>query len=343
MQEPELLTIVNTNMKSTYRNIIIAAGVALTSGGAFAVDLADNPLNHAAGALNNVLLGLLGGGERTLQAIDKAMLRVEVIGSGEMFFLQAFNGRRQQFSATQNDVEYVFRAGLASAAVKACSGRDYRFTESSPRATFVWQKWLAENSPFDYSNIEQRTVVMSTGPDFSLVWHIECGQPGGWHYPGERALAIPISAYIKLQESLVKGMSPLHRQEGNITVHIPSGEFLRKVYAHDLTTQEGHLGLFQQRLLGASVIARLRQSGAFNVVDVKEYNDSSEVGNTEGLYVAAKPFTFSLVGRDGLPRGWNPKTQWQQYMPVPVNSYANAMLSFGDAGARFAVSASSAP
>jgi len=330
------------NMKSKYCNFIFAVGVALSGGGAFAVDLADNPLNHAAGALNNVLLGLLEGGERTLQAIDKAMLRVDVSGSGERFHLQAFNGRRQQFSATQDDIEYVFRAGMASAAVKACSGRDYRFTESSSRATFVWQKWLAENTPFDINNIEQRRMVTSSNPDFSLVWHIECGQPGGWQYPGERALAIPISAYIQAQENSVKGMTPLPVQGAGITVHLPSGELLRKVYAHDLTTREGHFGLFQQRLLGASVIARLRQSGAFNVVDVKEYNDASEVGNKEGLYVAIKPFTFYLVGHDSLQRAWNPKTQWNQYMPAPVDSYASAILSFGDAGARFAVSASPA-
>ncbi|MGM9483989.1 hypothetical protein ACS5PN_22525 [Roseateles sp. NT4] len=316
----------------------LAAIAGFAGSAALAGDLSDNPMNRFAGKINEILTGTNTAIHRGMQAFDKATLVVKVEGTDGHFVLQAFNGTRQEYRITADDVDYVYRAGLAEAATKACGSGSYGWVESSPRDDFVWKQWLARNTmSVDEvaTNPRAQALIASPGPEASLVWRVDCGQGFGWRYPGDRAMAMPIANYVNFIKTRYDGMRPLPAA-APLTVYVPSSELLQKVYGMDTHTKRGHMEIFQQRLLGASVVARLLQSHV--EARVVEYGDPDEFDGKDGLIVTAKPFAFALVTPVGR-RDWNPRQQWSQYMRVPLESYGNSVLAFGDAGATFAATA----
>jgi hypothetical protein len=195
---------------------------------------------------------------------------------------------------------------------------------------------VAENAPLDISDQRQMAIIREPTMEFSVVWQVRCGEVGAWKYPGERAMSMPIANYVKYLAPKYAHMVPVTARGTKVTVYVPTGSLIQKTYNIDVRDKKGHMAMFQQRLLGASVLARLQQSGAD--LQMVEYHDASDVGTNEGLYVTLKPTAFALVN-GGLRRDWNPKTKWDQYMSVPVNRYETNYLAFGDAGATFAARA----
>jgi hypothetical protein len=310
----------------------VLAALVLASSSAFAIDLSDNPVNRAAGWLNGILTGVNSSVEHGFQKFDRAVLMVKVEGSGDAFLIEALTGTRKQYTVSRDDVDYVFRAGLAEAATKACGGRDYGLAETSPQSVQAWNKWMTEHSPFDINDQRQLAILREPNMEFSIVWQVRCGETGGWRYPGERAMTMPTAAYVNFLTTKYKGMTPLGARGARVAVHVPTGELIQKTYDLDIRNKKGHMTMFQQRLMVAAAAARLKEGGV--EVEVIEYNNPSEVGGKDGLYVTLKPLGFALV-KGTSRRDWNPQRKWDEFMSVPLDRYENSVVAFGDAGATF--------
>jgi hypothetical protein len=148
----------------------------------------------------------------------------------------------------------------------------------------------------------------------------------------------PIDEVVRSAAVHLHGLArlPVDAPIAAITVHVPAASLIAKAYGLDPATPHGQRAIAQQRLMGAAAVARLRQGGAFQRVDVREYTDDAAPGATDGLVLAARPFAFTFM-RAGAPGAeFNPATQWDHYMTRPVSTYTDRLAAAGDSAGMFA-------
>ena len=210
---------------------------------------------------------------------------------------------------SEDDIDYVYRAGMHVAAQKACNRTDYGYSEDM---AFV-------------------------GPEISMAWRVACEGSGRWQFPGERAAGVPIEDYIGVMADRVASLDRVTSTSvDRITVYVPGPGALVRAYSHDLTSKAGHKAILEQRMMAAAAIARMRQSGAFAGVDVEEYEDIMATRAMTGLLLAPRPWELSYVQDGERIASFNPATQWEHYMLRPVSSYSDRLQAAGDSAAMFA-------
>lgn len=191
----------NIKKSSVSRGLITRSLLAITTAGFISgcatQNLADNPINRAAGVLASALAGVnrtVAGG---VDSVDKNLMNVQYRLAGEPneYVMGAVLGTRREIGVGPNP-DTTYRPALASKANEVCRGQFQLLDERNPQASIRAERFFLEQ------RIE-REILTRTGqggyglpeitaydrqllnsyPEAGLVWRIRCGEGQGWTPP----------------------------------------------------------------------------------------------------------------------------------------------------------------
>ena len=185
------------SMRTTGFRYTIFVAVAMFISGCATQNLADNPLNRAAGVLASALSGVNRTLESGLDSMDKNLMNVhyKAAGAPNEYIMSAALGMRRETAGGPN-ADTTYRPALASKATVICKGQFRLLDESNPQAIIGAQRVLQENRiereffsrtgqggyglP-EITSYDQ--ALLNSYPEAGLVWHIRCGEGSGWSAP----------------------------------------------------------------------------------------------------------------------------------------------------------------
>lgn len=178
------------------RSISVIAIVGFISGCA-TQNLADNPVNRAAGVLASALAGLNRRVATGLDSMDRNLMNVQYKAAGAVneYFMSAELGTRRETGPGPNP-DTTFRPAMATKASAVCKGPFRILDERNPQVSIGFQRRFVER------RIERETynrtgtggyglpevssfdrLLLNTYPEAGLAWHIRCGEGPGWSAP----------------------------------------------------------------------------------------------------------------------------------------------------------------
>ncbi len=181
---------------SRARCAFFVAFAALTSGCA-TQNLADNPVNRAAGVIASALGGVNQSVASGFDSVDRSLMNVKYTPAGmpNEYLLSASLGTRRETGAGPNP-DKTYRPALATKATELCKGQFLVLNEHNSQASISLQRKLLAgrierealtktgaglNRSPTIDPYEQR--LLNTYPEAGLAWHIRCGEGQGWTPP----------------------------------------------------------------------------------------------------------------------------------------------------------------
>lgn len=210
------------------RSTAMIAMVGFISGCA-TQNLADNPVNRAAGVLASALAGVNRTVARGMDSMDRNLMSIQYspAGAANEYFMSAELGTRQETGAGPNP-DTTYRPALASKANAVCKGQFRLLNERNPQVSIAFQRQLVEKRV--EREIYNRTgtggygvpeisgfdrLLLNTYPEAGLVWHIRCGEGPGWSAPPQRKFDVT-TVPVQDRKFVGVGMQQIDRLVGNV-------------------------------------------------------------------------------------------------------------------------------
>ena len=169
---------------------------ALTSGCA-TQNLADNPVNRAAGVIASALGGLNRAVASGFDSADRSLMNIKYTPADtpNEYLLSATLGTRRETGVGPNP-DKTYRPALAAKATELCKGQFLVLNERNSQASTSFQRKLLDarierealtktgagiNRSPTIDPYEQQ--LLNTYPEAGLAWHMRCGEGQGWTPP----------------------------------------------------------------------------------------------------------------------------------------------------------------
>jgi len=183
----------NISTKSEARSkamafIVVGCGAFAVLSGCATSNLADNPLNRAAGVVASALAGVNRSVSAGFDAVDRTAMNVNSKAASlpNEYYIGATLGTRRDTGPGPNP-DTTYRPALDMRARAICQGNYGLLNEHNSQATVAFQRRIIEErvkrgethlllEPYE------RTLLDSY-PEAGLVWHVKCGEGKGWRAP----------------------------------------------------------------------------------------------------------------------------------------------------------------